>query len=100
MFGIVEFTLDPFVYKTSSISPMHHKSKQRRQNAWDDSVAPSVYLSTGAHIAFDMATPIEPVMVMEAVGQINDDVEEPVRRIARNMGRYILYTYSCNLTAP
>ena len=30
---------------------------------------------------------MEPVMIMEAVGQINDDVEEPVRRIARNMGK-------------
>ncbi len=36
------FTLDLFVYKTSSISPMHHKSKQRRQKAWDDGVAPIV----------------------------------------------------------
>ncbi len=26
-----KFNLDIFVYKTSSISPMHHKSKQRRQ---------------------------------------------------------------------
>ncbi len=26
-----------------SISPMHHNSKQRRQKAWDDGVAPSVH---------------------------------------------------------
>ena len=31
-----------FVYKTSSISTMHHKSKQRRQKAQDNGVAPSV----------------------------------------------------------
>ncbi len=33
---------DLFVYKTSSISPMHHKSKQRRKQAWDHWVASSV----------------------------------------------------------
>ncbi len=32
-------SVDLFIYKTSSISPMHHKSKQRRQKAWDDGVA-------------------------------------------------------------
>ncbi len=38
----------PFVYIKRSISPMHHKSKQRRQKAWDDGVAPGVY-GTGSH---------------------------------------------------
>ncbi len=33
---------DVFVYETSNISPMHHKSKQVKQKAWDDGVAPSV----------------------------------------------------------
>ncbi len=33
--------IDLFVYKTSSVSPMHHKSKRTRQKAWDDGVAPS-----------------------------------------------------------
>ncbi len=33
---------DLFVYKTSSISPLHHKSKQRRQQPWDHWVASSV----------------------------------------------------------
>ena len=37
-----ENNIDLFVYKTSSKSPMHHKSKQRRQKAWSDGVAPSV----------------------------------------------------------
>ena len=41
MFGIMEFTFDVFVYKASGISPMHHKSKQRRQKAWNDGVVPS-----------------------------------------------------------
>ena len=30
----------PFVYIKWSISPVHHESKQRRQKAWDDGVAP------------------------------------------------------------
>ena len=33
-------TLNLYVYRTSSISPMHHISKQRRQKAWDDGIAP------------------------------------------------------------
>ncbi len=37
-----KFTLDPFVYKTSNIFLMHHRLKQRRQNALDDGVLPSV----------------------------------------------------------
>ena len=37
--------IDLFVYKTSSISPMHHKSKQRRQKVWDDRVVPSVHVN-------------------------------------------------------
>ena len=46
--------------------------------------------SVGAHIAFDVDTPMKPVMLMHTVGQINDDVEEPVRKIARDMGELIV----------
>ncbi len=38
--------VDLLVYKTSSISPRHHESTQRRQKAWDDGVAPSVKRKT------------------------------------------------------
>ncbi len=36
-----DMLLGLFVSKTSSISPMHHKSKQRRQQVWDNWIAPS-----------------------------------------------------------
>ena len=36
-----KFTVDIFVYKTSSISPMYYKSKQSKQMAWDDAVSPN-----------------------------------------------------------
>ncbi len=33
------------VYRICPIIPIHNKSKQRRQKAWDDGVAPSVKIS-------------------------------------------------------
>ncbi len=39
-----------FVYIKRSRSPMHHKSKQRRQKAWDDGAAPCVWAVLQAHL--------------------------------------------------
>ncbi len=43
------YCLDLFVYNTSSISPMHCKSKQPAQKAFDEGIVPSVY-KTGTAI--------------------------------------------------
>ena len=40
---------------------------------------------TGAHTVVDLNTPLDPVFHMEAVGAINEDVENPVKDMCRKM---------------
>ena len=40
----------------------------------------------GAHAVVDLNTPLDPVFHMEAVGAINEDVENPVKEMCKKMG--------------